>query len=314
MDNTLFPGDFVWVNKVAYGPRFPETLLALPFNKGTLPFTRNTPAYLTWIELPYFRLPGYTHIKRNDVVAFNYPAEDDIPVDKKTNYVKRCVALPGDTLLIRDKTVFINGRPVAEAPDVRYSYEVLASSDTMGLYIYRSLNLQGNWLPPPGRRYSFMLTQAQANKVKQLPGVKWVRLQSMSYSTNTLFPGGEDFLWNKDNYGPLVIPKKNMTVHLNMDSLALYARIIAVYEHHSISAHHDSLFIDGRYASHYTFKMNYYFMMGDNRDNSEDSRYWGFVPEDHIIGKVSAVLFSVEQGNKPFWHRINWHRFFTIVR
>ena len=314
MENCMLPGDFVWVNKIAYGPRFPQTLLALPFSKDRLPFTRNTPSYVDWIELPYFRLPGYTHIKRNDVVVFNYPAEDGVPVDKKTNFVKRCVALPGDTLMIRDKTIFVNRKALTEMPSVKYAYEVHANSDTLGIYLYRTMNISQGDIISLDHMYSFLLTPEQAVKIEHLPGVTSVRLQTMSFSTNSLFPGGEYFMWNKDNYGPIVIPAKKMTIHLSLDSLSMYARIIANYEHHKLFIRNDSIFIDGRYATHYTFKMNYYFMMGDNRDNSEDSRYWGFVPEDHIVGKASMVLFSVKQGGGSVWHRINWHRFFTFIR
>lgn len=314
MENSMFPGDFVWVNKIAYGPRFPQTLLTLPFSKNKFPFTHNAPSYVNWIELPFFRLPGYTHIKRNDVVVFNYPAEDGVPVDKKTNFVKRCIALPGDTLQIHNKTVFINHKALAENPSVKYAYEVLANSDTLGSYLYQTMQVYEGGLISQYHTYSFLLTNNQAERIKHIPGVVWVKLQTTSYSTNTLFPGGRYFMWNRDNYGPVVIPAKKMTIHLSIDSLTLYSRIIETYEKHKLSTRGDSIFIDGRYATHYTFKMNYYFMMGDNRDNSEDSRYWGFVPEDHIIGKASMVLFSVKQEKGSVWHRINWHRFFTRIR
>jgi len=150
--------------------------------------------------------------------------------------------------------------------------------------------------------------------IGKMKDVSSVNILSIQYSTNTLFPGGEYFLWSKDNYGPIVIPKKQMTVHLSIDSLALYSRIIETYEHRTLATHGDSIFIDGQYGTHYTFKMNYYFMMGDNRDNSEDSRYWGFVPEDHIIGRASIILFSIKEGASLFWKRINCHRIFSIVK
>jgi signal peptidase I len=314
MEDSMLPGDFVWVNKLAYGPRFPETVLALPFTENKFPFSRNTRSYLKWVELPYWRLPGYTHIRRNDVVVFNYPAEDDIPVDKKTNFVKRCIGLPGDTVTIRGKMVYINSLAAGDVPLAKYSYEIQGNTDTLGLHLYRTMHISDGGLISNDFTYSYLLTKSQADSIKKLAGVFSVKISSVSYSTNTLFPGGEYFLWSKDNFGPIVAPKKNETVHLTMDSLAMYFRIITAYEHHSLETRNDSIFIDRKYATHYTFKMNYYFMMGDNRDNSEDSRYWGFVPEDHIIGKASLTMFSLSQEKKSFWHRINWHRLFSWVK
>jgi signal peptidase I len=313
MENTMLPGDFVWVNKLSYGPRFPQTLITLPFTKNKLPFTRNSPSYVDWIELPYFRLPGFSHIKRNDVIVFNYPMESGVPVDKKTNFVKRCIGLPGDTLLIKNKTVYINSHEIDKLPTYKYSYEVVANSDTLGLHLYRTMHIDEGELIDDNK-YSFMLTAAESDSIKNMAGVYSVKLLTMQYSTNTLFPGGEYFLWSRDNYGSIVIPKKNATVHLSIDSIALYARIIEEYEHHSLQTKNDSIFIDGYYSTHYTFKMNYYFMMGDNRDNSEDSRYWGFVPEDHIVGKASMIAFAVNEGPRSFWHRINWKRIFKWIR
>jgi signal peptidase I len=314
MEEALLPGDFVWVNKLSYGSRFPQTLLALPFTKNKFPFTKGLPSYSKWIELPYLRLPGYTHIHRNDVVVFNYPEEDDIPVDKKTNFVKRCIAMPGDTLTIRGKMVYINKEQAIDIPTVKYAYEVHATSDTLQLYLYEAMNVTEGSLLSGDNNYSFLITKQQADSIKKIRGVLSVKLLSMQYSTNTLFPGGENFVWSKDNYGPIIVPKKQTTIHLTIDSLPMYSRIIEAYEHHKLDTKGDSVFIDGHYATHYTFKMNYYFMMGDNRDNSEDSRYWGFVPEDHIIGKASLVLFSIKEEAASLWHRIYWHRFFTIVR
>lgn len=312
MEDSMLPGDYIWVNKLAYGPRFPETILSLPFTNNRLPFS-NKPSYLTWIELPYFRLPGYTHVKRNDVVVFNYPAENDAPMDKDTNYVKRCIGTPGDTLQIKDKIVYINNTEATEVPLAKYSYQISANNDTLASYLYHTLHVsEGGLIDENG--YSFLLTKAQADSVSKQKGVYSVRKSSMNYTTNSLFPGGEHFLWNRDNYGPIVIPKKNMSVRLTIDSLEMYQRIISKYEHHVLETRNDSVFIDHKYCTHYTFKMNYYFMMGDNRDNSDDSRYWGFVPEDYIIGKASLTMFSVSQEKKSFWKRINWHRFFRWVK
>lgn len=315
MENALIPGDFVWVNKLAYGPRFPQTLLALPFTKNRMPFTKDKNSYLDWIELPYFRLPGYTHVKHNDVVVFNYPQEIGVPVDKKTTFVKRCIGLPGDTVSITNKTVYINGRVFDALPDFRYQYEISTNSDTLDNFIVRTMNVTDASFGSIGNKYDYMLTHAQADTLKKQPWIIAVNLMSSSYSANTLFPGGSRFMWSVDNYGPILIPKKGMTVHLRADSLTLYDKLITDYEHHTLDVSNDSIFIDHKYTTYYTFKMNYYFMMGDNRDDSEDSRFWGFVPEDHIIGKASLVVFSVTQnhGPKSFWSRFRSKRWFKWV-
>jgi len=304
MEESLFPGDFVWVNKLSYGPRFPETIL---------PSFSEKKKHSGLINLPYLRLPGFTHIKHNDVVVFNFPDEDNMPTDKKVNLVKRCIGLPGDTLTIKNKTVFIGKQKAADLPSAKYSYEIKASSDTMGQHLYQSIHADDGELVNDENVYSFLLTKAEADSIRKEEGIYSVTQVSVSYSTNSLFPGGEYFFWNRDNFGPILIPKKGVTVHLSIDSLPLYARIISTYEHHSLQTRSDSIFIDGKYCTHYTFTMNYYFMMGDNRDDSEDSRYWGFVPEDHIIGKASMVLVSLRRGKISLWHKINWHRFFRWV-
>ena len=315
MEDELLAGDFIWVNKIAYGPRFPETLLAIPFTKNRLPYSETIPSYLTWIELPYFRLPGYKKIKRNDVIVFNYPAEDGVPVDKKANFVKRCIGLPGDTLNITDKAVSINRMAIASPPKAKYSYEVFATVDSLGSYLNRTLNVTEGGLVSSSNKYIFLLTEAEADSVSKMSNIVEVNRLSVQYATTDMFPGGRFAFWNKDNYGPLVIPKKGATIRLNKDSINIYERIITVYEKHKMSFSGDSAFIDGKYATTYTFNMNYYFVMGDNRDNSDDSRYWGFVPEDHIIGKASFILFSLKQGvRKSLWNGINWKRAFTLIR
>jgi len=315
MEDELLAGDFIWVNKLVYGPRIPQTLLTLPFAKNTLPFTKAIPAYLTWLEVPYFRLPGIEKIKRNDIIAFNFPAEEGIPVDKKIDFVKRCIGLPGDTIEISDKTVLINTKEAAATPKTKYSYEVYATVDSLCSYLYRILNIDEGGLLSSDNKYIFLMTEAQADSVSKLSSILMVKRLSVQYATTDMFPGGKFSFWNKDNYGPLIIPKKGMTVKLTMDSISLYARIIIAYEKHSMAMQHDSIFIDGKYATTYTFKMNYYFVLGDNRDNSDDSRYWGFVPEDHIIGKASFILFSLKQNQgKTLWKGVNWHRAFTSVR
>jgi signal peptidase I len=288
MEEELKPGDFVWVNKIAYGPRIPMTT---------------------------FRLPGYTHIKRNDVVAFNFPLEFERKIDKRTNFVKRCIGLPGDTLQIIDKTVSINKQVIGDLPDYLHAYLIDASIDTLAAFVNRTMKIEETEVSTNSKQYIFMLTNTEADSIRKMPFVKNIKqIISNEFQIN-IFPEESHFLWNKDNYGPIVVPKKNTTIHLTIDSLALYENIISHYEGHSLKLIGDSIFIDGHYTIEYTFKQNYYFMMGDNRDNSEDSRYWGFVPEDHIIGKASLIAFSVRPKPKDqfFIKRMNWKRTFSWI-
>jgi signal peptidase I len=315
MEGEVQPGDLVWVNKLAYGPKFIQTLLSLPFTGNKMPFTKSTPSYSTWIEIPFFRLPGYTHIKRNDVIVFNYPLQTAVPVDKRGSYMKRCIGLPGDTLQIFDRDVFIGKKIVESLPDFDYSYLVKSTTDTLEPYVRRTMHLTETEVGTNAKEYIFMMTKAQADTLRKNPLVTSLFPSMSSYTPNSLFPNGPRFLWTEDNYGPIIIPKKGVTVHLNIDSISLYERIIRDYEHHKLETKNDSIYIDGKYATHYIFKMDYYFMMGDNRNNSVDSRYWGFVPEDHIIGKASMIPFSANPGPRgvSLWKRIIWNRCFKWI-
>lgn len=317
MERTLMVGDFLLVSKIHYGARLPMIPLSIPLIHNRIPFT-NIPSFLDWIVLPYYRLPGLTQIKRYDVVVFNYPADDIMPNNPKLgpmkypsvkeNYIKRCVAIPGDTIEIKQGILYINHQKAWEPPELQYSYIVKTNGEgfnpkRLEKYGYRPLgDHNANWQPiAPPYLYQFFMTKEIVNQFKQLPNVDSIfrDLRPPLQADPYIYPHDTSlFQWNIDNFGPLIVPKKGWTIPLNPKTIALYRRCIEAYEHNELLiGPNDSYFINGKPASSYTFKMDYYFMMGDNRYNSLDSRIWGFVPEDHIVGKPISVILSVE----------NWH-------
>jgi signal peptidase I len=335
MENSLLVGDFLFVSKFHYGTRTTTTPLQVPLTHQKIWFT-NIPSYLEWIKLPQYRLPGITHVKRNDVVVFNVPPKGlneniSYPIDLKTNYIKRCVAISGDTLVIKDKQVYVNGEILENHPEVQYSY--LVTSD--GPINERNLNKLGLGVEDYqvyGRQqdgkfvYLMWLTKQKADVIKQLPYVKSLEEQQRNeedglipYSSYYDWFGssGESkkfFNWSTDNFGPLWIPKKGATLPINDSTLALYGTTIKLYDHNDdVKIENNTLIIDGQTVTEYTFKQNYYFMMGDNRHNSLDSRFWGFVPEDHIVGKAFFIWLSIDK-NADFIHKIRWSRFFKLIR
>lgn len=335
MENSLLVGDFLFVSKFHYGTRTTTTPLQVPLTHQKIWFT-NIPSYLEWIKLPQYRLPGITHVKRNDVVVFNVPPRGlneniDYPIDLKTNYIKRCVAVAGDTLVIKDQKVYTNGELLENHPEVQYSY--LVTSD--GPINERNLNkleLGVEDYQVYGRQqdgkfvYLMWLTKEKVDALNQLPYIKGVELQKRNeedglipYSSYYDWQGSSNetkkFVnWSTDNFGPLWIPKEGATIAINDSTLALYGATIKLYEHlDDVKIENNTLSIDGKSVTEYTFKQNYYFMMGDNRHNSLDSRFWGFVPEDHIVGKAFFIWLSIDR-NASFIHKIRWSRFFKLIR
>lgn len=330
MENSLLVGDFLFVSKFHYGTRTTTTPLQVPLTHQKIWFT-DLPSYVEWIKLPQYRLPGITHVKRNDVVVFNVPPRElneykDYPVDLKTNYIKRCVAIPGDTLRIIDRQVYINGKAEENPPLMQYSYLVVANDDIndrilkkFKIYDYEIVGRPGD-----GVVYQMFLTEELAQELKKLNFVREVKIAthngSEGFSTRTektvepnIFPDSKTFPWNGDFFGPLVIPAKGMTIPINEKTLATYGSTIKLYDHNDdVKLDSGKLVIDGKEVTEYTFKQNYYFMMGDNRHNSLDSRYWGFVPEDHIVGKAFFIWLSIDR-NADFIHKIRWNRFFRII-
>lgn len=329
LEKSLLVGDFLFVSKFHFGARTPMTAVALPMVHDTIPIIKKK-SYLNWPQLPYFRLPAWQEINRTDIVVFNWPADtvrffgdrNSIgirkPIDKKSNYVKRCVGIPGDSLSIKEGVVYIDGKimPMPERAKPQYSYSV--TTDGSGFdpnYILKELQITDPIYVDqrmPNTFYFKALTEESANRLRQNPMVKNVQRSISHEPEAVIFPYNTQ--WNVDNLGPIYIPQKGKTVALNTKSLPFYKTIISEYEKNDLQITGDEIRINGQIATSYTFKQNYYWMMGDNRHNSEDSRYWGFVPENHIVGKPVFIWMSIDGINNGIknW-KIRWDRLFTTV-
>jgi signal peptidase I len=307
MEGTELTGDYLFVSKFSYGARMPITLLSIPF---TEPVVHGIKTYSSVIELPYFRLPGITEIKKGDIVVFNKPSEVDqnIPVDQRTTLIKRCQATPGDVLTIVNAQVYINGKPVPNAPKQQTSYLVTTDGQQLNPQIFDDLHIEV-LNQPTINTYEMIIPADNVATLKSYSNIKNVTpaiLPTGQYEPD-VFPFNPRFKWNMDNYGPLQIPKRGMTIKLNDSTLVLYRQAIEKYENNKVEVAGNNILINGKKADTYTFKMNYYWMMGDNRHNSLDSRFWGYVPEDHIIGKAVITFFSTDS-TKDIFHKIRWDR------
>ena len=295
MEGTLLAGDYLFVSKMHYGARFPMTPIAFPLGHQTFPLTQ-IKCYLDKPQIPYFRLPGFQKVQRGDAVVFNYPMEDNRPIDKKTNYIKRCIGLPGETISVIHSQVFINGKKMKNPDHLQFQYLVNVDQRGINLEKLKELDIHESEIYPTNsiNTYFMFLEEKQAQCIEKMPGVLHVQKEiydpSQVQNYISTFPGDTAYYkWSVDFFGPLLIPKKGLTIPISRKNIALYARVIMVYEHNQAEMKGDQIYINGKLAANYTFKQDYYFMMGDNRHNSEDSRFWGFVPEDHIVGKAWIV-------------------------
>ncbi|MDY3979648.1 MAG: signal peptidase I [Tidjanibacter sp.] len=348
MEKTLRVGDYLWVSKATYGPRMPNTPLTFPLVHNTMPLSKTKKSYSECIKLPYKRLAGRRELKRNDIVVFNFPAGDTVllenqavtyydvlrdyqraygekegrsrmnaqytvqsrPVDKREHYVKRAVAVAGDTIQIVHSEVFINGELQIEIPEKQYIYFVETTSPLSQKSIERLEIAQDDLMYSRASGvYTLPLTQKHAEQLASMSNVTAMTRYESVEPFDAIFPNEGSFGWTEDNFGPLWIPKKGVTVELSAENLPLYRRIIDVYEGHDLEQRDGKIVIDGVEADSYTFAMDYYFMMGDNRHNSADSRFWGFVPEDHVVGTPLFVWLSIDK-DRSFPQNIRWNRMF----
>ncbi len=346
LEKSLLVGDFLFVSKFHYGSRVPMTTVAAPMVHDTIPvlkkksylfnddFTNRKSSWLNKLQLPYLRLPGFEKIERNEIVVFNQPVDTLLdmndftpdrnyykPIDKKTNLVKRCVAIAGDSLEVRNGYVYINGKK-NELPDraeIQFSYYVQPKTNRFSPKqmndLYNITDLFG--IINQQNTYKFRaISDETIKKFKNHPNVGSVTriLEEQGIRNPSMFPHDPNYNWNVDFFGPIYIPEAGKTIDINLEVLPLYKRVITEYEHNDLRIEGNQIYINGELSTKYTFKQDYYWMMGDNRHNSIDARFWGFVPFDHVVGKPVFIWMSINGINNGIknW-KIRWDRVFTTV-
>ncbi len=336
LEKSLLIGDFLFVSKINYGARTPMTAVAAPMVHDTLPII-NKKSYSSWPQVPYFRFPGFQKIKNNDIVVFNWPRDTlfnmylpadkryDKPIDKKTNYVKRCVGIPGDNLQIKDGIVFINGKELIlpERAKPQYSYYITndGKTDIDFEYLLKEINSTDGAGFINEQRDTILvraLTFEGAEKLKSVSGIKSVTRVIHKGPEDGIFPDFQDGkpsvtnTWSNDNFGPIYIPQAGKTIALNLQTLPFYKIIINEYEGNTLKVVGNDIYINDKKTTSYTFKQDYYWMMGDNRHNSLDARYFGYTPENHIVGKPIFLWMSWDTNGKGI-NKVRWDRVFTTV-
>jgi signal peptidase I len=367
MEKSLLVGDHLFVSKLAYGPRMPNTPIAFPFTQNTMPLTngRSWSNLITW---PYKRLKGLGKVRNNDPIVFNFPAGDTVvleetsnsyyeivrrrarelqemegetlkkpksyylqmarkeiwdkytviyrPVDRRDNYVKRCIGIPGDTVTIKTGVLYVNGKIVPDNGTQQTTYSVTTNGTSINPLAFERLDIsKSDQSMLSGTVYLLPLTKGNAEAISKFTNVLAVTpvYSARGEYAPHIFPYNPVYAWNEDNYGPIWMPVKGSTVQIDTSNLCLYERIIQVYEHNDLKVEGSTIYINKVPATSYTFKMNYYWMMGDNRHNSADSRYWGFVPEDHIVGKPKFIWLSLDKEATGL-RRIRWNRMFMKAK
>ncbi len=297
MLGTLQEGDYIYVNKLAYGPRIPITLLSIPISSSG--------KYLDWIQLPYYRLPGYDEVQLNDVIVFNLPTDTAEPIDCRTLYIKRCVGLPGDSLQITRGDIFINGKLIGSPKQKTQLYIIKMANQSTPDSLFAKFEIKTEYSSLGGGQYAARLTSNQQDLLQRSVPVASVVLSILDADRYDykMFPQNtsKNYRWNLDNFGPVFVPQKGKSIQLTINNIHIYKTAIAVHEENILENRHDSIFINGKFTLSYTFKQDYYFVMGDNRYDSFDSRFWGFVPESHLVGKASYLLSA---GSKSISRKI----------
>jgi signal peptidase I len=345
MEKSLLVGDYLFVSKVSYGPRIPNTPVAFPFAHHTLPLTKSTPAYLQWVKWPYHRLAGFGEVKRNDAVVFNFPEGDTVavehqeqsyyqmvrmigrenvwnrfnivvrPKDKKENYIKRCVGVPGDKLEIKHGQLYINNEPQEYFPGQQYRYIILTNGTRLNPRVLKRIGVsyEDQMNSQSSNQYFLPLTDEMLEKIESLPNVDTViKNENQNDAHDYIWPHHPNFKWNEDNFGPILLPQKGVIIPLTIENLPLYERLIRTYEENELKVVDGKIYINGEETNEYAPKLDYYWMMGDNRHSSQDSRFWGFVPEDHIVGKAVFIWLSLDK-DKKFLKKIRWNRLFKGI-
>jgi len=318
MEKSMLVGDFLFVSKVAYGPRVPMTPLAFPLVHHTMPIGGGK-SYSEIVKLPYHRMKGLGKIKRNDCVVFNWPAESlGRPIDKKENYVKRCVGIPGDILELRNTDLYVNGAPQEKVKGMKKQWHYNLTTQGNGLnpkILLEKYDITEGGYGQNRNEYNLTLTDESKDALQGFTNVVKIekRIEKTGRYAEYIFPHDKRFRWNVDNFGPITIPAKGAAIMLTNDNLSLYKDIIERYENNKLEVIDGDIYINDKLQDTYTFSMNYYWMMGDNRHNSADSRFWGFVPENHIVGKALFVWMSWDKNAKGL-KKVRWNRLFRSVK